>query len=116
MNPLDKATEELNKLLAEAEEVFVGLKLSVEATVPLGPTAHLGFGKCGKERAWGLYVRVTGTNQEVPIQSASRANKVLAAKQLGPLRKQLHKEHSHWLTQVRGAFDDVHSFLKEPKP
>lgn len=115
MNPLDEATTELNKLLAEAQEVFVGLKLSVEATVPLGESALLGFGKCGKGNAWGLYVK-TPNGQELPIQSAARANKVLAAKQLGALQKQLRKEHEHWLTQVRSAFDDVHSFLNETKP
>ena len=112
MNPLDEATEELNKLLAEAQEVFVGLKLSVEATVPLGDSTLLGFGKCGKDNAWGLYVK-TPNGQELPIQSAARANKVLAAKQLGALRTELQRQHAHWLTQVRSAFDDVHGFLNE---
>jgi hypothetical protein len=113
---LDKETDQLNKLLAEVEECFVAMKLSVQAEVPLSEEEAkvLGFGRLDK--AWGLYVvRHAFDTSPIPIQSASRAEKVTAVRLLGTLKKELMSEHERWLTEVRCAITGAREFIAQEK-
>jgi hypothetical protein len=107
---LDEATTELTKLLVEAQEVLVGLRLSVKAEVPLDElkSVFLGFGKVDKD--WRLYVRAPN-QQVVPIESASRENRTLAARRLVDLRAKMLEEQERQLTEVDAATTTLEATL-----
>lgn len=79
---MTQAIERLNAQLARAEKHLVGLERRVRASVPLGGEGNLVF--CRRGDAWGLSVELAN-GQIVPLLSASREVRVLAAHSLDAL-------------------------------
>ncbi len=91
---LQAKTEELNKLLSEAEEVIRQARLGVSARVPLDGGVFLeGQRKwlCWRklDRAWALAVYDEASDSTQALLSASREQRTQAVPQLGALFREL---------------------------
>ncbi len=107
MSNLDSATDELNRLLSEAEATFRAMRLGVEAKVELTAERSLMFTKTGSE--WGLMVLMPGA--ECPLLKTSRENRIMAAAVLGTLAKALRANHAEMVHEVAEASRMVRDFL-----
>jgi len=106
---LQEETDALNMALRQAEQVIEEMRYGVWAEVDLRPGAILTFKKKGRE--WGLYV--AQQNDEVPVTSASRADRIAAAQQIPALIEAIRKAALRELESVKEARQKVAQFVKD---
>lgn len=111
MNSLSRNTDALTEALRDAEDALDALALGVTVTVPLGPdpAMRLAWTKSGPD--WGLMV-IRGNGDHVPLTSASRRERVLAADALFDLRKAMGDEAAKTDLEVVVALQRTRAFVE----
>jgi hypothetical protein len=105
VNKLDELTEELNKVLADAQTKFATMSLSVAASIEMEPGLTLSFQKA--HGAWCIAVC------DVPIQHCSRERKMKAVYKLEVLRLALLEEHLKQTEEIKAALEVAKNFVTE---
>ena len=104
---LDKATDELTRMLGIVERLFQDLHLGVSAEVPLGDGVSLTFRRFNG--VWGLFV--LDGDKITPLGSMSRNWRVLAARNLDALKAEMHAEVKRQTEEVLAVTDLARDFL-----
>lgn len=105
---LTEATEQLNTVIARAENVLVELDLGIEASVPLNVRElKLVFKKYKDD--WGLFVEDQG--DLMPLRKSSRAIRIAAANNFQALFDQIITVGNARLGEVEEALQSANDFV-----
>ena len=107
---LKEKTEQLNSLLAQAEQKLVSMSLGIEASVTIDDVYRLAFMKYGPD--WGLYICRSGESVPTPVLRSSRSLRVSAAMKLDALCEDILSTGHSMTNEVEIAIRSAANFIK----